>query len=369
MVINSFYNTAKTYAEKIRQEKTAYYKEPGATLTLVMSEEQEIFSGVTSIKINEGKVDTIHSEAIAIMSMIAANQPKAKQMVTIAFKDQSVVKPCDECLDLLLNADPDNGKCEIAIAPTQTETAINLKAQATNITAEFLEKDTKTEVDNVPDLGAPAEFVSGFEFDADNPFLAGDEEIPEEVKTIASEAAKNPPVVEPGMMQQPGYAQQVYQQQGGFVQQQGGFVQQQPIYQQQGTYMQQPMYQQQGAYMQQPMYQQQGGFVQQQPVYPQGYAQQPSATAFSQGANKSLYVTDVISAPHDEPYEPVKAASKYADASTGGNVLKQRLASLFEEDEDDEGGNNATMSKEDLENQAKEMKKNAKSNAKLKNKF
>ena len=340
MVINSFYNTAKTYAEKIRQEKTAYYKEPGATLTLVMSEEQEIFSGVTSIKINEGKVDTIHSEAIAIMSMIAANQPKAKQMVTIAFKDQSVVKPCDECLDLLLKADADNGKCEIAIAPTQTETAINLKSQATNITAEFLEKDTKTEVENVPDLGAPAEFVSGFEFDADNPFLAGDEEIPEEVKTIASEAAKNPPAFEPGMMQQPGYAQQMYQQQAGFMQQQPG------------------MYPQQGFMQQQPnMYAQQ-----------QVFAQQPSASAFAQGTNVSVHVSDVISAPHDEPYEPVKAASKYAD-TTGGNVLKQRLASLFEEDEDDEGGNNATMSKEDLENQAKEMKKSAKTNAKLKNKF
>ena len=340
MVINSFYNTAKTYAEKIRQEKTAYYKEPGATLTLVMSEEQEIFSGVTSIKINEGKVDTIHSEAIAIMSMIAANQPKAKQMVTIAFKDQSVVKPCDECLDLLLKADADNGKCEIAIAPTQTETAINLKSQATNITAEFLEKDTKTEVENVPDLGAPAEFVSGFEFDADNPFLAGDEEIPEEVKTIASEAAKNPPAFEPGMMQQPGYAQQMYQQQG--------FMQQQPG-----------------------MYPQQGGYMQQQPnmyAQQQVFAQQPSASAFAQGTNVSVHVSDVISAPHDEPYEPVKAASKYAD-TTGGNVLKQRLASLFEEDEDDEGGNNATMSKEDLENQAKEMKKSAKTNAKLKNKF
>ena len=354
MVINSFYNTAKTYAEKIRQEKTAYYKEPGATLTLVMSEEQEIFSGVTSIKINEGKVDTIHSEAIAIMSMMAANQPKAKQMVTIAFKDQSVVKPCDECLDLLLGADPENSKCEIAVAPTQSETAINLKSQATNITAEFLEKDTKTEVENVPDLGAPAEFVSGFEFDADNPFLAGDEEIPEEVKTIASEAAKQPPAFDPGMMQQPGYAQQMYQQ---------GFMQQQPM----GFMQQQPM----GFVQQQPVYQQQGFMPQQPTGYPQGaYAQQPSASAFSQGANKSLYVTDVISSPHDEPYEPVKAASKYADASVtaGGNVLKQRLATLFEEDDDD-GGNNATMSKEDLENQAKEMKKNAKTNAKFKNKL
>lgn len=359
MVINSFYNTAKTYAEKIRQEKTAYYKEPGATLTLVMSEEQEIFSGVTSIKINEGKVDTIHSEAIAIMSMIAANQPKAKQMITIAFKDQSVVKPCDECLDMLLNAHPDNGKCEVAVAISETQTAINLKSQATNITAEFLEKNTE-EV-SAPDLGAPAEFVSGFEFDADNPFLASDEVIPEEVKTIASEAANQTPTFDPGMMQQPGYAQQFYQQQGYaqqpyYQQQAGGFVQQQPMgYMQQGYVQQQPVYQQQG-------------FVQQQQVYTQGYDQQPSASAFAQGASKSLHVSDVISAPHDEPYEPVKAASKYADPS-GGNVLKQRLATIFENDEDDNGGNNATMSKEELEQQAKEMKKNAKTNAKFKNKF
>ena len=302
--------------------------------------------------------------AVRTFALVATVMPRKparteKRGLSVKQFENSAVSDTEKTEVSAKPADPDNGKCEVAIAPTQTETAINLKSQATNITAEFLEKDTKTEVENVPDLGAPAEFVSGFEFDADNPFLAGDEEIPEEVKTIASEAAKQPQPIDPGMMQQPGYAQQVYQQQG--------FVQQ-PIYQQQGAYMQQPIYQQQGAYMQQPMYQQQGGFVQQQPVYPQGYAQQPSASAFTQGANKSVYVTDVISAPHDEPYEPVKAASKYADA-TGGNVLKQRLASLFEEDEDDEGGNNATMSKEDLENQAKEMKKNAKSNAKLKNKF
>ena len=140
-------------------------------------------------------------------------------------------------------------------------------------------------------------------------------------------------------------------------------MQQQPM----GFMQQQPM----GFVQQQPVYQQQGFMPQQPSGYPQGaYAQQPSASAFSQGANKSLYVTDVISSPHDEPYEPVKAASKYADASVtaGGNVLKQRLATLFEEDDDD-GGNNATMSKEDLENQAKEMKKNAKTNAKFKNKL
>ena len=165
-------------------------------------------------------------------------------------------------------------------------------------------------------------------------------------------------------MQQPGYAQQMYQQ--GYMQQQPGMYPQGFVQQQPGMYPQGFVQQQPGMYPQQ-----QGGFMQQQPnmyAQQQVFAQQPSASAFAQGTNVSVHVSDVISAPHDEPYEPVKAASKYAD-TTGGNVLKQRLASLFEEDEDDEGGNNATMSKEDLESQAKEMKKNAKTNAKLKNKF
>ena len=192
MVISSFYNTAKSYAEKIKAEMPSVFEKEDFTITLIMAEEdQQIFTGVTTYTISEGNVDTIHSEAIAVMSMIAANKPKAKQMITVSFSDLKVVKPCDECLDMLLGADADNGKCEIAINFSNSETAINLKSQATNISADFLEKNTEEEV-SVPDLGAPAEFVSGFEFDADNPFLAESEEAVEEVKTIASEAAKKP---------------------------------------------------------------------------------------------------------------------------------------------------------------------------------
>ncbi len=372
MVISQFYNTAKSYAEKIKEERPAIYEQEGFSITLIMAEgDQEIFTGITSVKISEGTLDTIHSEAIAVMSMIAANKAKAKQMITVTFGDLKVVKPCDECLDMLLNADPDNGKCEIAINFTNSETAINLKSQATNISAEFLEKDT--EAVSAPDLGAPAEFVSGFEFDADNPFLAESDEAVEEVKTIASEAAKKP--VQPDSLQQPPVGGAIYQQQG-FVQQQPGVFQQgymqQPVYQQQG-FVQQPGAYPQGFVQQQPgAYPQ--GFVQQQPVaYPQGFVQQQPgmqgvpSNPYAQGANKSVHISDVIGAPHDEKFEPVPAASKYAENTEG--VLKQRLATLFEEDEDDEGVHNATASKDDLESMAKEMKKNAKSNAKLKNKF
>ena len=371
MVISQFYNTAKSYAEKIKEERPAIYIEPDFSITLIIADDdQEIFTGVTSVKINEGNVDTIHSEAVAIMSMIVAKKAKAKQMITVSFADLKVIKPCDECLDMLLDADPDNGKCEIAINFTNSETAINLKSQATNISADFLEKDTKAE--SVPDLGAPAEFVSGFEFDADNPFLAESDEAVEEVKTLASEAEKKP--VQPDSLQQPPVGGAIYQQQG-FMQQgvyQQGFMMQQGVYQQQG-YMQQPGVYPQGYVQQQPgVYPQ--GYVQQQPgVYPQGFVQQQPgmqgvpSNAYAQGANKSVHISDVIGAAHDEKFEPVPAASKYAENSEG--VLKQRLASLFEETEDEEGTHNATASKDDLESMAKEMKKNAKTNAKLKNKF
>ena len=349
MVISSFYNTAKSYAEKIKAEMPSVFEKEDFTITLIMAEEdQQIFTGVTTYTISEGNVDTIHSEAIAVMSMIAANKPKAKQMITVSFSDLKVVKPCDECLDMLLGADADNGKCEIAINFSNSETAINLKSQATNISADFLEKNTEEEV-SVPDLGAPAEFVSGFEFDADNPFLAESEEAVEEVKTIASEAEKKP--VQPDSLQQPPVGGAIYQQQGVYPQ--GGmfpqgFVQQPGVYQQQGFVQQPGMYQQPG------VYQQQGAA----PTVPNAYAQ---------GANKSVHISDVISAAHDEKFEPVPAASKYAENTEG--VLKQRLATLFEETEDDEGTHNATASKDDLESMAKEMKKNAKTNAKMKNKF
>ncbi|MGN1105774.1 MAG: hypothetical protein ACI4RH_03920, partial [Huintestinicola sp.] len=236
MVISSFYNTAKTYAEKVRQEKPAFYSEPGASLCLIMADNQEIFTGITGIKISEGNVETVHSEANAIMSMIAANKPKAKQMIIISFKDQSVLKPCHDCLDMLIRADEDNGKCEVVLSPDSSDTAINLKAAVTTVSADFLEK--KTESEDAPILGAPAEFVSGFEFDADNPFLdSGSSEAPPEVKTIQQEQTQ------PDMQQQ--FAQQgMYQQYPaqGYAQQQGAYQQYpaQGYAQQQGAYQQYP---------------------------------------------------------------------------------------------------------------------------------
>ena len=366
MVISSFYNTAKTYAEKVRQEKPAFYSEPGASLCLIMADNQEIFTGITGIRISEGNVESVHSEANAIMSMIAANRPKAKQMIIISFKDQSVLQPCHDCLDMLIRADEDNGKCEVALSPDSSDTAINLKAAATTVSAEFL--DQKPEKDDAPTLGAPAEFVSGFEFDSDNPFLdSGSSEAPPEVKTIqqdkaqteeqpvmqqfAQQGAYQQPYVQPGAYQQypqQGYAQQPYVQQGAYQQ-----------YPQQG-YAQQT-YVQQGAYQQYP----QQGYAQQQAAYQQ-YPQQGSAdSTYAKGTEKSVYISDVISTAAAEQYQPSPAASKYAEEG-GENVLKQRLASLLSGDEDEDDD---SVSREELMRQSKEMKKAAKMNDKFRKRF
>ena len=362
MVISSFYNTAKTYAEKVRQEKPAFYSEPGASLCLIMADNQEIFTGITGIRISEGNVETVHSEANAIMSMIAANKPKAKQMIIISFKDKSVLKPCHDCLDMLIRADEDNGKCEVALSPDSSDTAINLKAAVTTVSADFLEK--KTESEDAPILGAPAEFVSGFEFDSDNPFLdTGSSEAPPEVKTIQQDNAK--PEMQQQYLGQGAYQQypgQGYAQQQGMYQQYPGqgYAQQQGMYQQ---YPAQGYAQQQGAYQQYPGqgYGQQQGAYQQYPG--QGYAQQPAS--YPKGTEKSVYISDVISTAAAAQYQPSPSASRYADEG-GENVLKQRLASLFsdEDDTDDE-----SLSKEELIKQSKEMKKAAKMNDKFRRRF
>ena len=372
MVMRSFYNTAKNYAEKVRQEKTAYYSEPGASICLIMADNQEIFTGITGITISEGNVETVHSEANAIMAMMAANRTKAKQMIIVAFKDQSVLQPCHDCLDMLIRADEDNGKCEIALSPDSSDTAINLKAAVTTVSADFLEQ--KSEKEDAPTLGAPAEFVSGFEFDADNPFLdSGTAEPPSEVKTIQQDTAQadQSPMQQPyaqqqGMYQQ--YPQQPYAQQQAAYQQypQQGYAQQ-PYAQQQGMYQQypqQPYAQQQAAYQQYP----QQGYAQQQGMYQQYPQQGSTGSSYTTGAEKSVYISDVISTAAAAQYQPSPTASKYADEG-GENVLKQRLASLFNDEDDEDDNESMAVSKEEMMKQTREMKKAAKMNDKFRKRF
>ncbi len=171
MEIKAFYGTAKKYAEKIKKEKPAYASEKDSSLCMIMGDNQEIYSGITSINIFEGNVSDVHSERAAITSLITdSKNVKAKQMVIVAFEDMSIQTPCEECLEFLIHADADNGQCEVVLAEDKSETALKLKSKTAGVTEKFLSEKEDDKQDEKSVLGAPAEYVSGFEFDESNPF-------------------------------------------------------------------------------------------------------------------------------------------------------------------------------------------------------
>ncbi|MBP7187636.1 MAG: hypothetical protein KBA55_12930, partial [Ruminococcus sp.] len=248
---STLYSTAQNFAKKIKEARPGYVSDPDACLCLIIADSQEIFSGVTSVKVDEGEVEVNPAEDIAANAVIAAGGVKAKQMILITLDDYGFMQPNEGCLAKLMRASVENGACEIMMNTEEVSTAASLVTSVS--TPDFLsgyDDETPAPAPAVPNanVGAPADFSAGFDVDENNPFYGG------------PEAAKEMPVGQGGeinsLYNKPADAQEVgasgfptaympplqgYPQQGVYAVHGGGFPQQQGMYPQQG-------YPQQGYY-------------------------------------------------------------------------------------------------------------------------
>ena len=119
MEISALYATAKNYIEKIKQEQANFALTPDCRLTLVVADNQEIFSGITGIRVREGNIEKIYSAYNAVSDMIVEENVVAKQMITVRFDDMTIEKPSDACIDLLFRASSRNARCEIVVSETE----------------------------------------------------------------------------------------------------------------------------------------------------------------------------------------------------------------------------------------------------------
>ncbi|WP_455529491.1 proline-rich domain-containing protein [Ruminococcus sp.] len=329
MEIGSLYNTAKNFAETLKQnrpELTQY----DAELCLIIADTGDIYSGVSSVSINEGAVEPVSAAKIAVMSVVTAKHVIAKQMIVVSIDDFIYIRPDDEALGILVNSSVDNSSCEIVLSPDEAVTAASLvpASEAPDFLSGYDEAD----------LGAPAEFANGIDVDSANPFNneTGNQdgapnslyEHPEEAQM---QGASGFPNINPN--QQQGYPQG-YPQQGGFPQ----------------------------------GYPQQGGF-------PQGYPQQGGVP---QGMNAAPYRQGYTGhsvhggAPmRNGVYQTSQSVSVTLTSKPGGeSAFKKRLNSFLDTDDADMANGadsaDAGMSKEDMLKQAKDRKKIAKANLNLK---
>ena len=367
MEISSFYNTAKNFAATVKQQRPELVTED-ACLCLIVADSGDIFSGITSISIDEGTVETLPAEKIAVMSVITAKNVKAKQLILISLDDFSFFQPEDDVLAMLVNSSVDNSSCQVILSPEEAVSAASLVPASA--APDFLSGYDDAE-SPAPALGAPADFAAGFDVDSSNPFYA---------ENNGGAAAQNQQQGENlnFLYEQPEEAQQrgasgfpgLYAaQQQGYPQQQGGFPQQQG-YPQQGGFPQQQGYPQQG-FPQQGYPQQQGGFPQPGPYMGGGthnslYQQNMNAAPYTQGGYHTSHSVHGGIAPAGGNYQQ---SSLMLSSKSSGNAFKKRLNN-FLDDDDSEGGEAAEgMSKEDMLKQAKDRKKVAKANFNFKKKM
>ena len=419
--ISAFYNTAKNFAATVKQKKP-YLVDEDASLCLIIANTGDFYTAVTGTAINEGTVETLSAEKITVMSIIAAKNVSAKQMLVISLDDFGILKPDDESLVMLSLSSADNAGCEVVTSLDETVSAAVLAPS----NVDFLDG-----YDDVPTLGAPADFANGYRVDSANPFnprggQAADAhadpnflfEKPEEAMQQGASGFPNlyATIRQQGYPQQGGFPQQGYPQQGGFPQQgypqqggfpqQGGYPQQQGFPQQggypqqqgfpqQGGYSQQQGFPQQGGYPQQQGFPQQGGYPQQQGFpqqggYPQqqGFPQQPNPAFQSQNApyqqNAAPYPQGFNGAPvHNAAPMPntQQVSSQIPTGVSGSNAFMKRL-NRFLDDEDSAAQADASaafadddtenmlspdgMTREEMLKQAMDRKKVAKANLNMK---
>ena len=329
MDINSIYNTAKAMIDRVKAPRPDAVSDDAA-LCLIITDDMELFTGISGIKVTEDEVITVSAEDNAIMSMIIAQKLEASQMITVSFSDYGICIPDEESLELLFRASDSNYNCSVVISHdkaipaqeaenfdvnsvVQEDSVQNEEPAPSPFADEFdssdfnsgFDFDSVTPDQPVQTLGSPADFVSNITQDTNNPFYEAPSDAP----------AAEEPVSLNNMPEYNAQPQQGYMyQQGAGSQMNSGYPNQyqQPV---QG-YPQQNMQMMNGQYVQQPvnpygqpvnpygqpmnnqgMQMQQGGYMNgyYQPQYPQQpvnggyYNNGMNSGQFSQGLNSNQY--------------------------------------------------------------------------------
>lgn len=226
MDISALYETAKNFAEIIRQKNPSYADDPDACLALIVANTGDMYSGITSLSINEGSPEIVSADTIAAMSLVLSGA-KAKQLIIVTLdEDHACFDANEKALRILIKAAPENGTCEVVLSPEEAAPAASLLPNANEeFLSGFDDVDAPEEAAsaeaapaaaNTP-LGAPADFASGFDVDDSNPFAASNGGQGGEIKSFYDQPAdaqqqgasgfNNPYAQQQGMPQQGGFPQ------------------------------------------------------------------------------------------------------------------------------------------------------------------
>ena len=165
-----FYNLAVKLMDNIRQLEPNLVSSRDAELCVLMTESEQIYAGITGVKISAGQLMRACPEYNAIMAMIPEGESRVRKLITVSFAHREVSQPCEGCLALLCRVNHENRDTEIYVASNRSVPA-----------SELMPEDTEEK----PPLIVPMKETK--EIPADETFSPADEVIPENERIETTE--------------------------------------------------------------------------------------------------------------------------------------------------------------------------------------
>lgn len=121
-----FYNFAVRMMDSIRQVEPNLVSGHDAELCVLMTDSQQIYAGVTGVKVSAGQLMRACPEYNAIMAMIPEGESRVIKLITVSFARRTVSQPCEGCLELLGRVNEENRDTQIYIAANRSVPAYEL---------------------------------------------------------------------------------------------------------------------------------------------------------------------------------------------------------------------------------------------------
>ncbi|MDE6004095.1 MAG: hypothetical protein K2G88_01760 [Oscillospiraceae bacterium] len=160
MESKDFYNQAIKLMNDIKNIEPQLVSGSDSELCVLTTDKQTVYAGITSVKINDGKIMRACPEFNAIMTMIASGEITVEKLITISFSTKEVNQPCPECIKLLCDTSPDNKDTEIYVSPNQFSKASELLSSDTPIMQEEKSAPAKADFTAVSEVTAPESMIN-----------------------------------------------------------------------------------------------------------------------------------------------------------------------------------------------------------------
>lgn len=115
MKLNELYNIALDMLAEKKSNKFGFYIDDNATITVLSTEDGEIFKASNGSIIKDGKLQNTCSEKEAITIMMKSNKNRIDSIVSLKTENGAFTTPCENCIQLMLQINKDNSNCNVMI--------------------------------------------------------------------------------------------------------------------------------------------------------------------------------------------------------------------------------------------------------------